>query len=228
MCRAPWKNEPLLKSLSIEEALDVQAVQGYLDCLYSGTLHIAASISRKSDLFNVALLKCWAVASAVDDECFKNDVVEMFLRDAEARFWSDSIHWAFVEGRANEEIKGFVVEVFMAYMKPGWFGEQGGMWPEKFVRVLADKALEGMVGRKRFADVRREWLGSLRDADVEVEVEDLKRSSNGKTDNEGVWDTLEAKDEVVEDEEKDLPRRKRHRQSTLSSDWWSGASAWKW
>jgi hypothetical protein len=224
MCRAPWKNEPLLKSLHIPESLDAQAVQGYLDWLYSGTLRVAPGISRKSDSFNVALLKCWAVAGAVQDECFRNVVVGAFFGEARARFWSDSVHWTFVEGGANEEIKGFVVEVFMAYMKPGWFGEQGNRWPEEFVRVLADKALEGMVGRKGYPDVKRKWLRNLRDADGEVEEEGSRWLDKGKTDDESFGETSKAKDEVVEDEDKDLQIRMRRLQSTLSSDW----RAWKW
>jgi hypothetical protein len=232
MCRATWKSEPLLKYLSIEDKLDAEAVQGYIDWLYSASLRVAPEISRRSDLFNLALLKCWAVASAVDDECFKRVVISTFFKDARAGFSSDSINWAFVEGHANEEIEGFVIEVFMAFIKPGWFGGRGDIWPENFVRVLADKALEGMVRRKGYTEVRRKWLRGAKEGVEEgveeAEEEKLTRLDNGGTENDESWDTLESKDVEVGDEEKDLPKRKRRRQSRLSSDWGSGANAWKW
>jgi hypothetical protein len=57
--RQDWKNDPLLaKEIKIKENLDALAVQRYLDWVYSGTLTINRTVSRKSDAFNVALLKC--------------------------------------------------------------------------------------------------------------------------------------------------------------------------
>jgi hypothetical protein len=148
MCRATWKNEPMLKGVRIAEKLDVESVQCYIGWLYSSQLHIPTSIDRKADAFNLALLKCWAVASAMEDASFKKEVMRTFFEDAKARVWRESVQWVFVEGWANEEIRGFVVKVFMAFVKPGWFKEQADMWPDEFVRVLADKALERMERKK--------------------------------------------------------------------------------
>ncbi|KAF2033321.1 hypothetical protein EK21DRAFT_58878 [Setomelanomma holmii] len=175
MCRATWKNEPLLKYLSIDASLDAEAVQAYLDYLYSGTLHIPSSISRRTDPFNVALLKCWAVASAVSDSPFKTTVINTFFTEAKARIWTDSVKWAFTDGQANEEIKDFVMEVFMAFMKPGWFKNEGAKWPQGFVRELADRAFVGMRGRKSYQDIKREWEKRVETEDADEGVEIVAR-----------------------------------------------------
>jgi hypothetical protein len=138
MCRATWKNEPLLKNLTISDDLDAAAVQMYLDWLYSTDLRIPARVDRATDAFNVALLKCWAVASAVQDDAFKGVVLAAFFTEAGAQFWRESIHWVFEDGYGNAEIRSFVIEVFMAFMEPGWFRqrEQG----------LAGRVCEGGCG----------------------------------------------------------------------------------
>jgi hypothetical protein len=173
MCRAEWKNAPLLKSVNLNEDVDAKAVQMYLDWLYSGILRIPATISRTKDTFNLALLKCWAVASAVDDESFKNVVVSTFFDEAKAQFWIDSVKWAFVDGGANDEIKTFIIEVYMAHMDKGWFQKEGGNWPMEFVMVLADNALDG-TKRKSYDSVQKEWMKKLeiKDEDIEVQEED--------------------------------------------------------
>ncbi|KAF1843704.1 uncharacterized protein K460DRAFT_289503 [Cucurbitaria berberidis CBS 394.84] len=141
MCRATWKNEPLLKYLGVEGDLDAEAVQAYLDWLYCSSLHIDKSVSRKTDAFNVALLKVWEVANAVEDETFKNEIIRTFFTEARACFWSDSVKWAFTQSKRSEEIKAFVIEVFMAYMEPGWFKKEAAKWPDVFTWELADVAM---------------------------------------------------------------------------------------
>lgn len=105
MCRANWKDDPLLRSIQIKEELDVKAVQAYVDWLYIRQLVISDEVERTSDKFNVAVLKCWAVAAAMQDDKFRDEVVKMWFDEAEARFWSDSIKWAFVEKCGVKEIK---------------------------------------------------------------------------------------------------------------------------
>jgi hypothetical protein len=212
MCRATWKNEPMLKGVRIAERLDAESVQCYLGWLYSSQLHIPTSIDRKSDAFNLALLKCWAVASAMEDASFKKEVLRTFFEDAKARLWRESVQWVFVEGWANEEIRGFVVEVFMAFVKLGWFKEQADMWPDEFVRVLADKALEGMERKMGYKDVKIKWLGKLSDTDKAVKAVEEDRSrlmEAGDTDEELSWGISKSKDLWTDEEE--LPRRKRRR-----------------
>jgi hypothetical protein len=143
------------------DRLDADAVHTYLDWLYTNTLRIPSTIPRNTDSFNVALLKCWAVASAVEDESFKTTVITTFFNEAKARFWSESIKWAFVDECGNDEIKQSIIEIFMMFMEPGWFKEQGAEWPDVFVREVADTALEKGKGKKSFAVLKREWLRKL-------------------------------------------------------------------
>ncbi|KAF1920648.1 hypothetical protein BDU57DRAFT_561827 [Ampelomyces quisqualis] len=160
MCRAPWKNEPLLKHLNLHENLDADAVQIYIDWMYSSAIRVPSSITRNTDAFNVMLMKCWAVASAVQDMAFRNAVIYAFFTVAEARFWGSTVHWAFVEGNANAEIKDFVMEIFMNFTNPGWFKRHGAKWPGVFVRSLADRIL-GSGKRKDYHEVRSTWLERL-------------------------------------------------------------------
>jgi hypothetical protein len=160
MCRADWKNEPLLKNVSLEEQLDAKVVQMYLDWLYSSSLHIPFRISRWTDTFNLILLKCWAVASAVDDECFEHTVMNIFFEEAKAQFWEESVHWAFVDDGATEEIRAFIIEIYMAHMEKDWFTKKGPKWPSNFVMALADKTMEG-VKKKSYEQFKRDWTRKL-------------------------------------------------------------------
>ncbi|OAK95110.1 hypothetical protein IQ06DRAFT_178030, partial [Phaeosphaeriaceae sp. SRC1lsM3a] len=156
MCRATWKEQPLLKSVSVRENLDSGVVQMYIDWLYSRTLVIPTEISRKSDTFNVVLLKCWAVAAAMGDEMFRDAVIETFFAEAKARLWSESVKWTFVDDCGVKEIKDFVMEVFLAFVEPEWFRKESATWPEVFVGEVGERLLEG--GRRReFDEIQRRW-----------------------------------------------------------------------
>ncbi|KAF1934686.1 hypothetical protein EJ02DRAFT_489888 [Clathrospora elynae] len=156
MCRAPWKNETLLTHLTVEAALDPTAVHAYLDWLYTHTLNIDQALSRKLDAFNVQVLALWAVAAAVQDAAFKSVVISTDFAEARARFWVDSVKWAFVGRRGNDEIRDYVIDIFMAYMEPGWFKKHAEKWPGTFVRELFDVAMMGWGARKSFGELRRE------------------------------------------------------------------------
>jgi hypothetical protein len=160
MCRADWKIEPLIKSLALNDKLDAEAVQRYLDWLYSGNLQIPAMISRKTEVFNLALLKCWAVAITMEDDCFKNVVVRTFLGEVTAQFWFESVRWAFANGGAKDEIKEFIIDVFMSDMEAGWFSKDGHNWPMEFVMALADRALDG-AAQKSYDQVQKDWTKKL-------------------------------------------------------------------
>lgn len=160
MCRANWKDDPLLRSIRIKEDLDVKAVQVYVDWLYTRKVGIREEVERTSDKFNVEVLKCWAVAAAMEDSTFRDEVVKMWFEEAGARFWRDSIKWAFVEDCGVKKIKDFILEVFLAFVEPGWFREESSRWPEVFVRELSEWLLVG--GKRRgFEEIKMEWLGKM-------------------------------------------------------------------
>lgn len=105
MCRANWKDEPLLRSIHVQENLDPVAVQGYVDWLYTRKVVISDDVLRTTDKFNVAVLKCWAVAAAMGDGAFGDELVRLWFEEAEARFWSESVKWVFVEECGVKDIK---------------------------------------------------------------------------------------------------------------------------
>lgn len=176
MCRADWKTEPLIKSLALNDELDAEAVQRYLDWLYSAILHIPATVSRKTEVFNLALLKCWAVAITMEDDCFKHVVVRTFFGEVTAQFWFESVRWAFANGGAKDEIKEFIIDVFMSDIEAGWFSKDGHNWPLEFVMVLADRALDG-AARRTYDQVQKGWMKKLQIEDEEVDEEDEEDAS---------------------------------------------------
>ncbi|KAF2827381.1 hypothetical protein CC86DRAFT_393528 [Ophiobolus disseminans] len=159
MCRAHWKLEPLLlKNLIIDAVLDAEAIQIYLDWLYSSNVRISDNIDRASDDFNVKLLKCWAVAEAVEDVSFRDAIVTTFFVESGSNLGKESIKWAFTDGYGGEEIEDFIIQVFMSSMKPGWFRKESAAWPDLFVRKLADRAFAEMDEKRSYVKIREEWM----------------------------------------------------------------------
>jgi hypothetical protein len=161
MCRAIWLTDPSLSQLDIKTELDPEAIQIYLDYLYTSTIRITDSISTMGDAYNLRLLKLWAVASVVQDNTFKTVVITSFFDEAKARFWTDSVKWAFVDRKGNNEICDFIIDITLAYIEPGWFKSEGGRWPEVFVRELADAAMVRWGQRKTFAEQKKAWMAKL-------------------------------------------------------------------
>lgn len=118
-CRASWKNKSLPNQLDIESELDAEATQIYLDWLYTSTLHISAKVSRVTDAFNLVILKLWTVANAVEDLVFKSQVIATYFAEARVRFWKESVKWAFLEHKCDDEIRAFIIDISLAYIKPG-------------------------------------------------------------------------------------------------------------
>jgi hypothetical protein len=179
MCRAPWKNEPLLKCIALGDKLDPEAVQMYLDWLYTRRLDLPATLSRRTDAFNLVLLKCWAVACAFDDKTFRSSVLTTFFAESRAQFWLASVEWVFAEGNASSEIKAFVLDVFMAFSKPGWFKTEAEKWPQGFVREVGDRALENVGWKRSFERIRREWMRELGAYGVEERKMEVVSSGGG-------------------------------------------------
>jgi len=169
MCRSAWKSDAPSRTLELDGKLDVEAVQIYLDWLYTGAVRIPASVSRATDAFNVLVLKCWAVAESLGDIAFRNDVVSLFFEEADVQFWKESVEWAFGEGNADEEVRGFVVEVFLAHVDVGWFKNESREWPAQFVGEVAEMMLgvvEGREKRMRFGDIKAVWLREAEEIEV--------------------------------------------------------------
>jgi hypothetical protein len=168
MCRAIWLSDPSLSQLDIKSELDPEAVHIYLEWLYSSDLRIDDSISPMGDAFNLQLLKLWAVATVFEDENFKAVVVTKFFDEAKARFWTESVKWAFVDRKCGNEIRDFIIDIILAYIEPGWFKSEAKHWPDIFVRELADAAMVRWSQKKSFVEQKKAWMVKL---GVETEEE---------------------------------------------------------
>ncbi|EOA89820.1 hypothetical protein ACJQWK_02758 [Exserohilum turcicum] len=162
MCRARWKSPRHLSCVNIETELDVEAVQSYLDCMYTGTLkEVSASIPRNSDQFSLVMLKRWAVASALEDAAFKAQVLTALFANGRVVIGIESVKWAFVERKCSDEIREFMVDVSLTGIESGWFKEMGKRFPEAFVSQSADGAVRKWRNgnnRRGLGDVRRDWM----------------------------------------------------------------------
>lgn len=110
-----------MERFKIEQQLDAHAVQVYLDWLYSGTVHIDTSVSRTNDDFNVVLLQCWGVSTAMEDEAFYDALIEEYFNDAGAHFWAKSIDYTFVAGKASDAMRDFFMDIFLTRVFDDWF-----------------------------------------------------------------------------------------------------------
>lgn len=160
-------------------------MQVYLDWLYSGTIHIPTTVSWYLDSSNLVMLKCWEVSTALEDTTFKNAVIYTYLTKKKAMFRVASREFVFGEEKRCHEMEDFVVDVFMARLKPGWFERESDKWPKRFVRVLADKSLEkALAGGLDVENLKAKYLGAMeneRDGEVE-EVEDVDSTTEDDSD----------------------------------------------
>jgi hypothetical protein len=69
MCRRRWRQKSE-NAIELAHDLDTDAVQVYLDWLYTGELRIDEDIKRDSEDYNVCLLKAWSVSDATKDTKF--------------------------------------------------------------------------------------------------------------------------------------------------------------
>mgnify|MGYP006877402436 CR=1 FL=1 len=191
MCRASWKNDTLLNQLDVETELDAAAIQIYLDWLYTSVLQIPATYSRITDAFNLLILKLWVVASAVEDKKFEAIVITTFFNETQTRFWTGSIKWAFVKRNCNDEIRNFILSVSLADLEPGWFSKEGDLWPDEYIRELADFAMVNWTERKRLAELRKMWMEKISAASMEEEEESFVEKKKGHVSTigaaSGIW-----------------------------------------
>ena len=162
-CRGAWTDKPvwILERLCLEQELDAEAVQVYLDWLYSSHLNIDTSIPRTTEAFNLVLLRCWEVSTIVEDDAFKDAAIQTFFTDAKAHFWNKSIKFAFEDGKGSDEMRNFVAEIYVSRLDEGWFNVESAKWPDAFVKTLADQCLKATIfgqKRKSFRDIKAAYL----------------------------------------------------------------------
>jgi hypothetical protein len=152
----------------MESELDAEAVQIYLDWLYTCTLRISSKICRRTEDFHWMLLKLWAVANAVKDLNFEATVINIYFAEPHALWNTETVEWAFVGRKCDNEIRDFIIDVFVCHIRPGWFKDRSKDWPEAFVSELADAAMVRWGDRKDYMVLKKNWIKKL---GVELGVE---------------------------------------------------------
>ncbi|KAF7681379.1 hypothetical protein GT037_000355 [Alternaria burnsii] len=141
MCRASWKNDPPLDHLDLKPGLDPEAVQTYLDWLYTSAPHIPSQISSSKNASSLVMLKLWTVANAIEDPSFKAKVIITYFTKDPIPFPACSLKWAFVERKRDDEIREFIIDLGLEFIKPGVFKKASKIWPGAFIGELADAAM---------------------------------------------------------------------------------------
>ncbi|KAG9192686.1 hypothetical protein G6011_11420 [Alternaria panax] len=72
MCRTPW-------NVNVEEVSNQDAVQTYVDWLYTGKA-FQDDIDRANEGFFMTLLKAWKVSDAVGDDDFRKDIIAKYFK----------------------------------------------------------------------------------------------------------------------------------------------------
>lgn len=127
MCRASWKNDPLLNHLDLKSDLDPEAVQTYLDWIYTSTLSIPSQIAYNNGTFSLVMLKLWTMANAVEDPSFKAKVIITYFAEAPLSWTAlDDVmeyilEWASVERKCDDEIREFIIDSRREWVKPSFF-----------------------------------------------------------------------------------------------------------
>lgn len=132
MCRVSWKTDSPLSNLDVETKIDAEAVQIYMDWVYASTFEIPAVILKRTDPFNLILLKLWAVANAFKDALFKLEVTHAVFDKSNALFGVESVDWAFMEQNCCDEIRKLVIDVVLAHHDESCFSDHMGGLPNYF------------------------------------------------------------------------------------------------
>ncbi|EMD97393.1 hypothetical protein COCC4DRAFT_148177 [Bipolaris maydis ATCC 48331] len=107
-CRASWKTDSPLSNLNVETELDAEAVQIYMDWVYTSDLETPAVISLETDAFTLITLKLWAAANAFQDRRFKLHVRNLLFLRPDAFLRMESVNLASVDRESYDEIREFL------------------------------------------------------------------------------------------------------------------------
>jgi hypothetical protein len=79
MCRKFWKLNPE-ELVSVDQHLDQDAVQAYVDWLYTGRVYDYDDINQNETEFPFMLLKAWKVSDALGDHSFRKAIIANYFR----------------------------------------------------------------------------------------------------------------------------------------------------
>ncbi|KAF2130085.1 hypothetical protein P153DRAFT_315711 [Dothidotthia symphoricarpi CBS 119687] len=159
ICRKAWK-AGTEEMISLDDELDRDAVQLYLDWLYTGNLLVdEPDEDDEHEDINLPLLMAWTVSRAVDDKNFKHAIIAEMVsrtRSFNYAFWFESMAYAF-EKHPDEEMKEFLVESFLTCMESGWFKEWADLFPNSFVQAIGEALFDGMTQKPKYAEIVKKY-----------------------------------------------------------------------
>jgi hypothetical protein len=161
MCRKPWKTDAEAL-ITLEKDLDPDAVQLYLDWLYTGQLQISQAIDRGSHEFDLHLLKAWIVSEVIDDSVFRQAIIVEHLTVTDEGFEGFGLHaieFAFKDDTSHY-MRAFVVDSFHVYADQEHFGDLLYDYPDNFVRELCLVAMQSNQQGAKAAEeaVQKKWI----------------------------------------------------------------------
>jgi hypothetical protein len=169
MCRKIWKVDGQ-ESVALDHDLDTDAVQLYLDWLYTGKLQFEESMDRATDNFNIHLLKAFAVSDVMQDNTFKHFIIAEFFTGVESKvnkgFWTKSVRYAFGSA-GTDSLREFVVDACLSDFRPSWFTTYRLSFPAAFLNALLAAALEAL---KAIKPTPRELLRKYTKGEYKIEA----------------------------------------------------------
>lgn len=166
MCRHIWKTRSG-DSIEVEEDLYPDAVQIYIDWLYSGQIRITTEKEdadkdededgnedededEDEDCY-VNILRAWKVSSILEDDEFRYALIAKYFSmvedDDSRRFWAISIAYAFEEENIDS-MREFIIDVFRTYTSDDWEPDWTDSFPAKFLSGLVATLMKSEKNRE--------------------------------------------------------------------------------
>jgi hypothetical protein len=143
MCRKTWKTD-LKNVITLDEKLDQEGMQIYVNWLYSGNLHIyKADLSDQA--YNLLLLKGLAVSEALGNDKFKHAIIAEYVSSIESEgnlgFDLECFEYAYYE-HSDWPMRCFMVDAFLVDPDLDNIGEIAQEYPTQFMQDLCIAAVK--------------------------------------------------------------------------------------
>jgi hypothetical protein len=146
MCREPWT----VRTTKVEdlcEELDQDAIQLYIDWLYTGSLRSSFKQDKPDEGNQLAFLKAWTVADTLKDRDFRDAIMVEYLSQFAngecLNFWTDSVGYVSYM-QSNKEMKQFLAEAMLIGIDKDWFQDSSDDFPDDFTKAVGRAALAHM------------------------------------------------------------------------------------
>jgi hypothetical protein len=144
ICRGCWIYDPEQTVLEVlPEDLDRDAIQSYVDWLYTGKLYVR-ELFREGTSYNLQLLKAWTVSVRFEDDNFRYAIIAEYLSSVEQGenegFTLTCIKYAF-EKHNIDSMRDFVVDAWLMDKDLGHIKRNFQHFPVGFIQRLCLAAL---------------------------------------------------------------------------------------